>query len=252
MGKNWGLDALNNSLIELEIGKDDFLFIHSNLGVLGDGISAESLLKYLCDFVGASGALFLPAFSYSFGVERVFEPKDVSNFESMGTLPRVAFEQGFVRTFDPMFSVLSSPGHGADVASRPYRNTSFGPGSFFSHLVDRNVKILNLGTGAGSTLLHELEFRLGVKYRFEKRFEFLSSGELTPKPWFSYVRDLTSDSTEASFKKLNSVIKNEKFYRSTVLGRGRVSSYKTLDMLFFLEKTLEREPNFLTVANSNT
>jgi aminoglycoside 3-N-acetyltransferase len=252
MKSNWSLADFLSTLEKLEIQSGDTIFIHSNLGMLGlpdKKDNYDKLLKCIIDYIGSSGSIVLPAFTYSFGKSEIFNLESSLGLKEMGHLSLRAFEFGFFRTNDPMFSLLVK----GPISSRIQMingNRSFGPNSVFSFLVDENIRILNICTGAGSTLLHELEFRLGVPYRYEKAFTGQSySAEKRVNAllsWQSYVRDLDDIDSQADFTLLTSTVKHLDFYKETQLGKGLISSYKIQDMFSFIKKELISKPDFLT------
>jgi len=256
MKNNWSLPDFLLSLEKLQIQPGDTIFIHSNLGMLGlpDKKDDYSKLLYcISNYIGISGSIILPSFTYSFGKNEIFNLNSVLGIKEMGYLSLNAFETGFNRTRDPMFSLLiKGPIYNKVEIIDGYR--SFGPGSVFSFLVDENVRILNICTGAGCTLIHELEFRLGAPYRFEKTFHGQSYNAQKKVNehinWQSYVRDLDDIGSKADFTLLTSTVKSLDFYKEIQLGKGLVSSYKIQDMFSFIKKAIISKPDFLTIRGS--
>jgi aminoglycoside N3'-acetyltransferase len=208
----------------------------------------DQLLGIIEKCVGTSGNIVLPAFTYSFGSDLVFDLKSKYGIKEMGYLSLKAFEAGFYRSNDPMFSLLVQ-GPFTSKIDLIDAQRSFGPGSVFSFLFDQNVSILNICTGAGSTLIHEIEYRLAVAYRFEKTF-FGSRYDSEKNvynflKWQSYVRHLNNPDFESDFALLSSIVKQEVFYTEERLGKGVISSYKIQDMFKFIKKVISIQPDLL-------
>lgn len=253
MGLPWGSDKLNEVLDDLAVFSGDLVFVHSNLGFLGlsefDDVPL-SLLRTLYNKVGEGGGIFLPAFTYSTKPSMTFDPYDFSAMESMGSLSKAAISEGYAVHADPIFRVLGSKGKATEILSGGFGGRSFGPGSLFSKLVDLNVKVLNIGTGSGTTLLHELEFRIGVEYRFEIEISTnlfdRDSEKSKPVTWRTYVRDLNVQGTEADFTQFSTQIANEDFLFKAQLGHSKLTCYEISRGFEFLKRKIRLNPCFLT------
>lgn len=248
---SWTASELDAALTKVGVNPGDLIFVHSSLGLLGVSDVEDTtgqVLEALERRVTQSGAIFLPAFTYS--LNTVFRPFQEEPSASMGALPQRAFTNAYEVHEDPLFRTLASPGMGAEIVQRGFQDRSFGPGSLFSLLVDLNVKVLNIATGSGSTLLHELEHRLGVTYRFEKEFEIVKSKCVTcpleHRKWVSYVRDLDDSGSEADFTLFSKMVRGREFWASARLGYSSVTLYRSLDALRFLESELFNRPSLLT------
>ena len=253
MALPWGSADLDDVLDDLEVLSGDLLFIHSNLGFLGLSEFHDvplSLLRTLASKVGEGGGIFLPAFTYSTTPSMTFDPFDFSSLESMGSLSKAAITEGYAVHADPIFRVLGSKGKATEILSGGFDSRSFGPGSLFSKLVDLNVKVLNIGTGSGTTLLHELEFRIGVAYRHEIKIStnVFDRGSRKSKPitWSTYVRDLNFQGTEADFTQFSTQVANEDFLFTARLGYTKVTCYEITRGFQFLKTKIRLNPNFLT------
>lgn len=253
MGLPWGSDTLKEALDYLEVSPGDLLFVHSNLGFLGLSEFHDvplALLRTLANRIGEGGGIFLPAFTYSTKPNMTFDPYDFSSIESMGALSKAATLEGYVVHADPIFRVLGSKGKATEILSGGFDSRSFGPGSLFSQLVDLNVKVLNIGTGSGTTLLHELEFRIGVPYRYETEIStnIFDSRSRTSRPitWSTYVRDLNVPGAEADFTQFSSQVANEDFLLKARLGYSKLTCYEISSVFQFLTMKIRLNPNFLT------
>jgi aminoglycoside N3'-acetyltransferase len=249
----WSLDDLKQSLRILKIGRGSKLFVHSNLAFLGRQIGQEDnpasvILEFLESLVTSSGAIYVPAFTYTHGDSEVFEPYRAVGLESMGALSVAAFKRGYMRSIDPMFSML---GFGALTKNfvRPLRNCSFGDGSLFGQLVNENITLLLIGTGGGTTLLHEIERRKHVYYRFDKTFlckvRTTEQDDVRYIAWESYVRDLSSRQTTADFRLLTKDLVQRGIASISRLGKASLLSYSITDVSNFVFEQLNSNEDYL-------
>jgi aminoglycoside 3-N-acetyltransferase len=246
----WTKVDLELAVGQLGIHTGDLIFVHSSLGFLGPSSVEDvprQILNVLEEAVSPGGAVFFPAFTYS--VDSLFLPSHTEPSKHMGALAQRAFKDGYHASRDPIFRTLASDGLGEEITNGKFENRSFGPGSLFCELVARNIKIVNISTGSGSTLLHEIEHRLGVPYRFEKILDTRiadcpSCPEIRTK-WKSYVRDLGDPDSEADFSLFSKMIRKEPFWSRSLLGLSGITSYSSWDAIIFLKDQLALYPDLL-------
>lgn len=247
----WSRTELNFSLTELNLQKSDLVFLHSNVGFSGlcrETNPAATIIEGILEKVTETGSLFLPAFSYSFPQNRTFDPTVISPSSTMGSVSTLAESLGFEKSKDPIFGVL---GKGKAVAKlfEAQSNRSFGPGSLFSRLLDLDVKMLSINAGAGGTIVHEMEHRMSVPYRFEKSFQgrILDTRKnvTTDIEWVSYVRDLNNPFTEANFEKLTKKLYLEGIWKKVPLGKGYVASASSIQVFNYILQAMKSDPALL-------
>jgi aminoglycoside 3-N-acetyltransferase len=250
---DWAKNDFSQSLKKIGIADGDSILVHSNIGLLGmpDPILSPALaiLESLNFALGKDGNLFLPAFTYSFGVGKVYDITSSDGIKDMGLLSMSAFNSSYLRTRDPMFSILMNGSQSPTILAIA-ENCSNGPGSVFDMLLNMNVKILSINMGVGTTLIHEIEFRNNVNYRYMKDFygqvKDESSGALLRSKWKSFVRNLEIRGSEANFKRLNKDFSLSKYWNTTSIGKGYIGTYRISDMESFLEKKFKENTNYLT------
>lgn len=247
----WGKSDLDLALRNLSIVSGDIVFLHSNIGFSGLCVErnpAAVIVEGILEKIGNQGCLFLPAFTYSFPEGRVFDSSVHGQAPAMGSLSTYAETHGFQKSRDPIFGVLGK-GAGVQELFRSQANRSFGPSSLFSKLLDLNVKMLSINTGAGGTIVHEMEYRLSVPYRFEKHFlgrvKDQESKAIVELDWISYVRDLANPSTEAEFLNLTKLLYERAIWKKYPLGKGYVSCANSLEVLDYVSKTIIENPGLL-------
>jgi len=251
--KAWSESEFSNSLEAIGIRSGDSIFVHSNLGFFGlhapTGNLADKVLNSLQSSIGKLGTLILPAFTYSLSQNLVFNPKSNTGLNLMGALSQRAFELSFPRTLDPMFSVFVT-GKASETILGSKVNASNGPGSIFHELLQSNVKVVSMNMGAGSTLIHEMEYQLGVKYRFMKDFKGYSYNSASNQEevvnWSAFVRRLDIENSTASFRQLTKDFVKTPNWKTSRFGRGSIGSYEAIHMKSYLQNKLNSNPYYLT------
>ena len=242
----WDRSDVAQALRTLRVPEGATVFVHANVGFLGkpkQGLLANELSTgFLSD---PSRTVVLPAFSYSFGRDEVFDPLRAPS--GMGVLSDLASDQGWARSMDPMFSVWSR-GPRADEFLRIDVQSSFGEGSVFRRLLEcESAYLITVNLGAGSTLVHEIEHGLGVSYRFDKVFHGLVQLEegTEESQWTSYVRNLHDTGTKHDFRRLTKDLDYGFLRRSTQVGNGQISCIGIQEFRRFIEKRVAEDTNYL-------
>jgi aminoglycoside 3-N-acetyltransferase len=194
----------------------------------------------------SSRTVLLPAFTYSLARAQVFDV--AAPPANMGALSEHALGT-FLRSCDPMFSLLGCGPRAEEILS-DLPPTSFGHGSSFNRLHQERTYVVSINLDAGATLLHEIEFQLGVSYRFEKQFSgWIRDGERTfPTSWTTYVRDLDEPASEADFRRLTRDLLDSGLWRRERVGSGFIASISLSVYREFIARKLEVEPKYLTRA----
>jgi aminoglycoside N3'-acetyltransferase len=251
----WRREDLYKALNELRLDNYRNLFIHANLGLSGVcGTSPSNphgvFLDTMQDLVGKTSNFFLPAFTYSFGNGNTFRPYSDHGLKGMGLVSQAAWERQYYRTLDPMFSLF---GFGETVHEFAPKNTvhsSHGEGSNFAKLVDDNVGLILVNVGCGTTLIHELEYRFKVNYRFLKEFVGLCQyNPNSPKKlirWTAFVNKREIPHSQADFSSLNRDLFSESNIKKVKLGRGYIVHFDTEFLTSFLKIKLDETPWYLT------
>lgn len=237
----WSVAEATSALNQVIGLRDEVVFIHSNLALLGrcsSGNSAEAFLAALQTFSRVT--FVLPAFDYSFGRNAVFDLKNPP--KQMGALSNHAFSmQGVIRSVDPMFSCLLFGPIASDLAANlPSR--SFGPNSLFDRVLRSEGSLLSINLDMGSTLCHELEYRSKVPFRYEKMFEGTFAHEPRfKKNWMSYVRDLSLVLTQ-DFTGISKSLEASGLVAESRIGLGRIRSVKFSQYSSHISSRLQVDP----------
>lgn len=251
----WYEEDLTKILGDFELGHYRNLFVHVNLGL--SGICGTNPSKPHAVFLDTLQKLnrnrsnvFLPAFTYSFGHGGIFRPYSDSGLKAMGLVSQLAWERGYSRTLDPMLSLLGFGKNIYEFTSKPSVNSSHGAGSIFARLVDENTGLILVNVGCATTLLHELEYRFSVNYRFLKEFEGYSQFKPTHSPeftrWTAFVNRRDIPNSEADFSNLNRDLFHDATIKRVKFGKGYIVHLDTNFLTTFLKSKLEFNPWYLT------
>jgi len=198
--------ALKDLLGNLGVGPGDLVFLGVDMGRLPlPDYPAELtrasiqqreqkwcafVLQALKEFLGSSGTILAPAFTYScsepgskFVVEET--PSEVGPFTE-----HLRRQPGAVRSVHPLFSVI-----GIGPLAKPILGATgkaaFGAASPFESLSQHSCKFLCLGVPLRwcLTYIHHLEQTYGCNNRYNKVFQtqVIRDGEDLPGPWLAYV-----------------------------------------------------------------
>jgi aminoglycoside 3-N-acetyltransferase len=251
LSRPWNQRSVSDCLYELRIPPDAILMIHSNVAWLGRpayGSISETLMNGLKHFQDVT--LIFPAFTYSYARGEEFDP--LRPPKHMGVLTDLAFHRGYLRSIDPMFSMIASGPNARRLLENPPPR-SFGPGSTFDRLMCDSAYLVAINLDAGSTLLHNIERRANVRYRYDKVFHGASRirGSTEFHSWTSYVRDLHDPGTVPSFDRLTADLISQGLWRRVSLGNGFLASIALTDYEAFIMEKLVKDPYYLIAKGNN-
>ena len=245
---------ITHTLRELGVRPHDVLFVHSDVRSLlrAEGSTRDEKLATVARGLEAAvpnGTLVLPTFTYSFCNDEDFD-RDASA-STVGVLTD-AFRRrpGARRTADPLFSCAVRgplPGPWERRLMDPRDTDSFGPESIFAYLVQNDARIACLGTDATHmTLIHHVEQRERVPYRFMKAFRghVVDGARAVPVTAEYYVRDL--DAGENDMTPLVDALRADGALAEGRIDRGPEVGVVTAQRLVSITEALLREdPEFL-------
>ncbi|MDY6952366.1 MAG: AAC(3) family N-acetyltransferase [Thermodesulfobacteriota bacterium] len=158
----------------------------------GEIFDANLFIDSVMHQIGPKGTLIFPTYNWDFcrGV-----PFDVSRTPSQaGALGNTALKRAdFRRTQHPIYSFAVS-GHDKDHLCGLNDMSAFGPGSPFAYMYEKSAKHLFLGIDYKDafTLVHHVEEKVGVPYRYLKDFsgEYVTKeGSVSSRLYKMYVRE---------------------------------------------------------------
>ncbi len=242
---------LYDALGQLGITTGDELFIHSDISAfllmnshVPGGDIRQVLVDTLRQAVGNSGTLIMPTFTYSFCRKQIFDHKQSPS--TVGALTEYFRHlPGVLRTIDPIFSVAVQGPRSKEYMTQG--KDSFGAGSIFGLLYERNVKLLLLGAPLLSvTMIHFAEQRAGVPYRYFKNFS--GTVHLDGKSFEDerryYVRDLDMSIVYDTSTLQENLYQNGAL-REKRAGTTNIMTIPSKDYVDMIEKNLRNNKRFL-------
>ncbi len=240
-------DDIKKALLLAEIKSGDTLFIHSDVSTIGRpvfqnrNVFLEKIVNVFKEVVGSNGTLIMPTFTYSFCKG---EKYDVNNTSSTVGILTEYFRKhaGVMRTKDPIFSTAIW-GREAEKISRVGKSC-FGEDSIFGYIHEVNAKIVQLGTPQFAlTQLHFIEQKLGVSYRFMKKFTGIikDCDEEYVDEFFYFVRKLDERSAP-NVNNLHEYLRNQNLITIIPIGHHYVEVLKENEIFNVLCKILVDDP----------
>lgn len=240
---------LQNALYMLGIRQGDTICVHSQIYSLGiPGMSRtkylNTLLNVLKEAVGSDGTVIMPAFSYSFCENEVF---DVQNSKSTVGLLTEFFRnsEGVSRTVHPIFSFCVWGRRKEEFMD--ISTDAFSMDSVYGKMIRNNDKMILLGADKGYTIYYLAEESVGVSHRFYKNFSgVVRDGERESTltvPY--YVRHLNKRSEEDP-QKVSAYLLEQGIEKSVPFGWGTISVFPCRSMYeSIVSKLKEDETHFL-------
>lgn len=246
---------------EVGVRAGDVIFSHSAIGMLGipdvglnEEAIAEMFLAAFREAAGAEGTWILPAYTYSYTKDEVFDPAATPPTKDMGLLPNVLWRHpDAVRSLDPIFSVIAF-GPRAEELTSGVPESCFDEHCVYARLIEADGAVCNIGIGSHSTLLHHVEQRLGVPYRFLKTFKGISVIDGDPvETQITYnVRDLDEPRHDAYFMRLDRDGRADGSIAAARLGRGEVNLVRGRRIVELVRQGLARDPDYLVAGERAT
>lgn len=246
---HYTIDDLSKALTQSGVKPGSTVIVHASLGILGrsekhstiDELNA-ALFTILCKHVGSTGNVLVPCYTYSFARGEIFNlhntPSAIGPFsEYVRVQPQVQ------RSEDPLYSVC---GIGPDVEKlfSNLPNTSFGPDSLMSRLVEIDALLCTVGLDLFySILLHHAEEILNVPFRYKKVFrgDLIKGDNANTIDWVQSVRVL-ADNFESEGYRLSELIRQSKKASTVSVGRGEICAISCKQYFNFICKQLQTNP----------
>ena len=164
------VDELAGLFRALGAGPGDVVMVHSAVFTLGrveNGLAG--LYQAVRQVIGPEGTLVAPTFTYSFRRREVFDVRGTPSSREIGVFSEyVRGLPGAVRSLDPLFSMVAV-GPEAEALMEHKVKHSFGPGSVYERLFERDMLLAALGItyDTGLSAFMHLEKLAGVDYRID-------------------------------------------------------------------------------------
>jgi aminoglycoside 3-N-acetyltransferase len=250
-------DDVVRALREVGVGRGDVVFTHSSVGMLGmpeEGLTKEALRDLFrsafAEVLGPEGTWVLPTYTYSYTSGEPYDPAATAP-RSMGLLPEMLWDApDAVRSLDPIFSVVALGARAGELAGEAGAEDCFGPDSFYARLLAADGWVVNVGIGAHAALIHHVEQKVGVPYRFIKRFTGTTvvDGVARETTVAFNVRDLDAEGTEAYFMRLDRDGREDGSVRAARVGRGEINAIRARRMEELVAAGLAADPDYLVAG----
>lgn len=188
------------------IDKGDVVYLVSDIFHLmkqakehGEIFNGDRFLDTIMEVIGEEGTLLVPTFNWDFCKGIAFDYKKTKC--KVGALGNMALKNdNFIRTRDPIYS-FAVRGKDAGMLSEIDPSNSFGEGTCFSYMEQKNAKALVIGLPAmsGLTFMHHAEQIYGVPFRFNKNFTAMYKYKDEPeeeRTYSMYVREYSMNVEE--------------------------------------------------------
>ena len=169
-----------------------------------------------------TGTWILPSYTYSYTADEPFDPEATPPRQDMGLLSTALWRHPDARrSLDPIFSVIAL-GPRAEEMTAGVPTSCFGPDCVYARVIEADGAICNIGIGSHSALLHHVEQKLAVPYRYLKSFRGVTVvGGQARETEISYnVRNLDYPAHTAYFMRLDRDGRRDGSVTAAPLGRG--------------------------------
>jgi aminoglycoside 3-N-acetyltransferase len=254
---HYGRDDVARALRAVGVRRGDVVFSHTSVAMLGVpevGLDAQAIgqmfLSAFREVAGEEGTWILPTYTYSYTIGEAFDPAVTPPTQDMGLLPNALWRHPLaVRSLDPIFSVVAI-GARAEELTAGVPASCFGSDCVYARLIDADGAICNIGIGSHSALLHHVEQKLGVPYRYLKTFRGVSviDDEARDTEITYNVRNLDYPAHTAYFMRLDRAARADGSVVAARLGRGEVNLIRVRRMEQLATEGLARDPQYLVVG----
>lgn len=247
-----GKDDFKTALKNLGINDKDVLFVHSDIVAFGKlacksrNVLFTSILDSIKETIGEDGIMIMPAFSYSFCKNEVFDVDKTKG--TVGALNEFFRKQEDTeRTVQPIFSCAVW-----GKSKEKFLNVSkdsFGEASIFDKLYKNNGKLIFLGADFHScTYLHYIEQNFKIPYRYIKTFRgSIKNGDKEYESTCDFfVRYLDKDVVLETERLRKHLIEN-KIMKCEKVGNGNILCVGARDLYDEVFKLLKKDIFYLLV-----
>ena len=249
---DYRLKDINLSLKKIGLRKGMDVFIHSNLAFFGkpnfrikNNSLEKTFLEQILAIIGKKGNLIVPTFTYSFCKNKIYDPNKFKT--DMGIFPEyILTRKNSLRSLDPIFSVCVI-GDKKNYYTDVDHNNCFGPNSFWAKFLKNSGNILGLNFGSACTIFHYFEKKIGVPYRFDKKFsgKIKVKNKLVKEEVIFFCRKLRDKFSEQNFLPLEKITHKTKIKKIAKLGKGYVSLSNSKNCLNYSKKNTKKTIIFL-------
>lgn len=246
------LKKIDNIFFESGIYNSKFVYIYSDFRLFfkKENFSKTKMNKFLNLFLKRGITCITPAFSYTkSGIFNVKKTKSRVGFLSNYMMKN----HKFVRSNHPIFSYVAV-GKRKSLLKK-LGKSAFGKNSLHHQLLNKNCFFLNFNRPLkeGNTLMHHIEQKNRVNYRYEKTFttKVFENNRYVGKNFKAFVRrNMKNNFSLGTFKKTYSKIKNRKYFYSKKIGNMEILIYPYNIFYYDLDNLLKKQKKIFIRAKA--
>tara|TARA_Y200000002_G_C22678573_1_gene663092 strand:+ start:1819 stop:2538 length:720 start_codon:yes stop_codon:yes gene_type:complete len=187
--------------------------------------------------------IYVPSFNYDFLKSKYY---DYTNSKSQIGRFSEEFRSNYSnnRNYDPVFSYTSLY---SDKIKSEWCKVAFEKNSFFENIESNNYLVINIDLPYfTSTLIHYLEKKHKVPYRFDKLFtgEVMSNNVKFNLNYSYYVRDINKKSIYLS-DKIESLLKDKNILKNSFIFNLKFDWYFSSDLINELSHKISKNSEYL-------
>ena len=229
------VDDISKVLKKNSIQNGDNIFLHVDAFVTafleGNSIEnkIETLISGITNYIGPTGTLVLPTFTYSSTKNNVYDPNKTQSEVGIVT-EYFRKKKNVLRSLNPIFSVASI-GKLSDNFKNSSTSDCFGKGTCFDLMYKYNFWIVTLGCSFDRvTFIHYVDQFNNVSYRYFKNFKsFIINDSNKIESNINYfVRDLDRKSS-VNLNNLKLKLDEDGYLNRDQIGRANFLAVKSVD-----------------------
>ena len=231
----------------IQIGDNIFLHVDAFVTVFLEGNSIENkietLINGITNYIGPTGTLVLPTFTYSSTKNEVYDPNQTQSEVGIVT-EYFRKRKNVLRSLNPIFSVAS-----VGKLSENFKNSSitdcFGDGTCFDLMYKNNFWIVTLGCSFDRvTFIHYVDQFNNVSYRYFKNFKsFIINDSKKIESNINYfVRNLDRKSS-VNLNNLKLKLDEYRFLNKDQIGRANFLAVKSADFFNIASEMISFKEN---------
>ena len=226
------------------------VYVTGNFGRLGryerneKSTILNSHLIAIKDIIGEKGTIVVPTHSWKLcNTNKVFDIHSIPS-ETGPFTEYIRQQKDAVRQFHPFSSSTALGKEAVDICMNNSRHV-YGLESPFQRMVDRDALYVSVGKPMESTisLVHHIEFLMGVPYRYTKEFlhPCLVDGKVKMMEFYLYVTRKKCEIVRDKNNKIMDAFNKSYTLNKTTLGRSCVESLSTADFYQSTKKVFSKD-----------
>ena len=250
--KSYSEQQLRHALARTEIPAGSLVMVHSSLFSLGRvkncPIPAIPQCHYnaIREMIGPDGTIVVPTFTFDFCRGETFDRQRTPS-KAMGSFSEYMRRRSLSqRSPHPIQSLVAEGPLSGELVELDTPG-AFERGGSFDRLIDLDAHLLLIGCGVEPvSLVHWAEERVGVPYRYWKKFHGLyrDQGHESHRTYRMYVRDLTLN-PRVHLRPIGEQLRERNLLRSFELSCSTVETCRSRDFAEVATAILRDDPTAL-------